>query len=552
MPQIIGTVFPDLSAAVAKTITVTPAAFRKMIMRTSAKTRAAQPLFSGCQFAGQRSDGGSLRHDANVTAVRCIVGDHDAGTMSLFAAAEALEAVGVIALLHTTASHTEDHPRWHCVLPTSGPVAATEHRRLVDRVNGALHGALTGESWTLSQSWYYGTVTGAVPPETAITDGRRYIDECVELDAIAIGKPATAGNGHADDASGFDFGEGADEAALYCAIAAGNGSHVAATRLAGLMVREGADEASIVRCLREAYHTRPTDRRDAGWRKAVAAIPRLVRGILSKEAAKPVDPAVAQPVDTVGTWPAPLADCAKIGVIGDFLAMVKDRTEADETGLAFTFLAEFGNVAGRGPHYYVEDSEHPARLNILLVGDSSKARKGSTHNRVRKVFRAVDQHWHTSCYATGLASGEGLISRVRDAAVKADAKTGMDEVIDPGIEDKRLLVFAGEFCSILVVMGRSGNILGGLLRQASDGQDLHNEAKNNPLRATAPHITVEGHITQRELTAALDTTSVYNGFLNRFLVVCCRRSCELPLVPYEPTLLTCCVELHRPLNPIKS
>jgi hypothetical protein len=24
------------------------------------------------------------------------------------------------------------------------------------------------------------------------------------------------------------------------------------------------------------------------------------------------------------------------------------------------------------------------------------------------------------------------------------------------------------------------------------------------------------------------------------------------LVPYEPTLLTCCVELHRPLNPIKS
>ena len=144
------------------------------------------------------------------------------------------------------------------------------------------------------------------------------------------------------------------------------------------------------------------------------------------------------------------------------------------------------------------------------------------------MFRAVDPHWHTSCYATGLASGEGLISSGARPIIKADPKTGMDEVIDPGITDKRLLVFAGEFASILAVMSRAGNILGGLLRQASDGEDLHNEAKNNPLRATAPHITVEGHITQRELTAALDTTSVFNGFLNRFLVVCCRRSCELP------------------------
>ena len=88
----------------------------------------------------------------------------------------------------------------------------------------------------------------------------------------------------------------------------------------------------------------------------------------------------------------------------------------------------------------------------------------------------------------------------------------MDEVIDPGIDDKRLLVFAGEFASILAVMGRSGNILGGLLRQASDGEALHNESKNNPLRATAPHVTVEGHITQRELTATLDNTNIFNGF----------------------------------------
>ena len=118
--------------------------------------------------------------------------------MSLFNAREALEAVGIIAILYTTARIPRTAPRWRCILPTSGPLAATEHRRLVNRLNGVLRGALGGESWTLSQSWYFGTVTGAVPPETAITEGRRYIDECAELDATAIGKPGTAGNGHAD------------------------------------------------------------------------------------------------------------------------------------------------------------------------------------------------------------------------------------------------------------------------------------------------------------------------------------------------------------------
>ena len=348
-----------------------------------------------------------------------------------------------------------------------------------------------------------------------------------ELDATAVGKGGAAGNGHAADTDGFDFG-GADAGALFDAIADGNGSHVAATRLAGLLVREGVGESEIIDRLEQAYNARPTDRRDAGWHKAVQAVPKLVRAIIAKDASNPADPAVEQPVDAVGTWPAPLADCARIGLIGDFLGMLKGRTEADEAALAFTFLAEFGNVIGRGPHYYVEDSEHPARISVLLVGDSGKARKGSTHNRVRKVFRAVDPHWYTNCHATGLASGEGLISRVRDPVIKADPKTGLDETIDPGVDDKRLLVFAGEFASILAVMSRAGNILGGLLRQASDGEDLHNEAKNNPLRATAPHITVEGHITRLELIATLDTTSVFNGFLNRFVIACCQRSCELP------------------------
>ena len=44
-----------------------------------------------------------------------------------------------------------------------------------------------------------------------------------------------------------------------------------------------------------------------------------------------------------------------------------------------------------------------------------------------------------SCVKTGPSSGEGLISEVRDP-VEDGAK-----VIDPGVEDKRLLVLEAEF-----------------------------------------------------------------------------------------------------------
>ena len=87
VPQIVGTAFADLSATSAKRIVVTPGAFCRLIARKRVPTKAAQPLFSGCEFGDRRSDSGCLRHDGNVKAVRCIVGDHDAGTMSLFNAA---------------------------------------------------------------------------------------------------------------------------------------------------------------------------------------------------------------------------------------------------------------------------------------------------------------------------------------------------------------------------------------------------------------------------------------------------------------------------------
>ncbi|MGH7963813.1 MAG: DUF3987 domain-containing protein, partial [Candidatus Binatia bacterium] len=128
---------------------------------------------------------------------------------------------------------------------------------------------------------------------------------------------------------------------------------------------------------------------------------------------------------------------------------------------------------------------------------------------------------------SGLSSGEGLISQVRDPVFKKEVE------VDPGESDKRLLVIEPEFASTLTVANREGSILSAVLRQAWDDGRLSTLArsdgiKKNGLTATGAHISLIGHITKQELLARLDDTSKGNGFANRFLWVLVRRSKELP------------------------
>src|SRR5262249_53469023 len=73
-----------------------------------------------------------------------------------------------------------------------------------------------------------------------------------------------------------------------------------------------------------------------------------------------------------------------------------------------------------------------------------------------------------------------------------------------------------------------GNILSAVLRQAWESGELGTLTKNNPTRATGAHISVIGHITRDELLRYLTATEQANGFGNRFLWLCVKRSKELP------------------------
>jgi hypothetical protein len=222
-------------------------------------------------------------------------------------------------------------------------------------------------------------------------------------------------------------------------------------------------------------------------------------------------------------------------VLGDLVRLIEPHTEADPAALLLQAAVMFGNVVGRTAHFTVEGDRHHLNLFVALVGDTAKGRKGTSEGRARAPFRMVDESWTAGRIVEGLSSGEGLIYQVRDAIEKLQPVKEGGRVIDyqtviedPGIVDKRLLVIESELASTLRVMAREGNTVSPVIRRAWDGHDLQVLTKNSPARATAPHVSIVGHITSDEPRRYLDRTEAGNGFANRFLFCCVRRSKLLP------------------------
>ncbi len=232
--------------------------------------------------------------------------------------------------------------------------------------------------------------------------------------------------------------------------------------------------------------------------------------------------------------PAPLAGAAFHGVGGDFVRIVEPHTEADSAGLLVQFLTAVGSLIGAGPHFVAERDRHPARLFAVLVGESSKGRKGSSWSHVRDVMQRVDPEW-SKRVPSGLSSGEGLIWAVRDPVIRREAVRERGHVVsyeavqaDAGVADKRLLVYESEFASALRVIERDGNTLSAQVRLAWDNGDLRVLTKESPAHATGAHISILGHVTADELRRYLGRTEIGNGFANRFLWIYVQRSKVLP------------------------
>lgn len=226
-------------------------------------------------------------------------------------------------------------------------------------------------------------------------------------------------------------------------------------------------------------------------------------------------------------WPKPMTEKALHGLAGDFIRLVRDETEADQHALLVQFLAFFGNCIGRSPFLMVGPTRHGTNLFAIIAGATARGRKGTSEGEVRRLMHLVDGDWTTNNICSGLSSGEGLIDVIRDPREGPPDKQGKPTLI-PGVVDKRCMVSEGEFARVLAQVARDGNVLSSILRQAWDGETLGTMVRNNPARATDPHISVVAHVTKFELLARMSETDLFNGLGNRFLWCCSRRTKKLP------------------------
>ena len=235
-------------------------------------------------------------------------------------------------------------------------------------------------------------------------------------------------------------------------------------------------------------------------------------------------------------YPAPLEEAAFHGLAGEIVRRIEPHTEADSAALLFQFLAAFGNLIGHD-HYIVADgTRHYLNLYGVLVGKSSKGRKGTSWNHIANVMERLDPEWRQDRVSFGLSSGEGLIWAVRDPIEETKPirekgrHTGEYEtyIANHGEDDKRLLMIEAEFANVLKVMAREGNTLSPVIRCAWDSGDLKTMVKNSPAKATKAHISIVGHITRDELRRLLTQTESANGFANRYCWLAVKRSKCLP------------------------
>jgi AAA domain/Primase C terminal 2 (PriCT-2) len=181
------TIFPDQYAKSMRVKSMTLCELRDLIQTTSGRSKAVLPFVKLASFNGVHNENNCLRYNAAVEEISGIELDYDKGEMTLDAAIAIAKKAKLAVLFYTSASYSELKPRWRLLAPTSKLLPPGEHAKLVARVNGLYGGVFSPESFTLSQSYYYGSVKNNPAHRAVVTKGK-CIDERGDLDATAVGK----------------------------------------------------------------------------------------------------------------------------------------------------------------------------------------------------------------------------------------------------------------------------------------------------------------------------------------------------------------------------
>lgn len=244
-------------------------------------------------------------------------------------------------------------------------------------------------------------------------------------------------------------------------------------------------------------------------------------------------------------WVSPMRKEAFHGVVGKYISRIFEFTEADKNALCIQFLILFGAMIGRKPYFQISSTRHFANLFAVIVGETSTGRKGMGLSNCKSFFKSLAEDFVRNNISDGLATGEGVIHRLRDKKEEeCDEEPPKDKknannppaqkkkrVVDVGVEDKRLLINEPEFVQVINASSKQGSILSGVIRKLWDCDSLANLSKGAAETATDPYVSIIGQITPMELTKTINEIDFSNGLGNRFMWVMSRSSKLLPLPP---------------------
>ena len=181
------TFFRDASATAKREITTTLRGLLPVLQDTRGSDKASLPWLKLAAFGEHRTDKASLRNNANVLTIHGVEADYDEAMITVERAERIIAQAGLAAVIYTSPSHTPGAPKWRILCPTSCAMQPGDRAGLLARLNGLFVGALAPESFTLSQSYYYGAVGGGEHHRVVALDGRP-IDLASDLAAGAIGR----------------------------------------------------------------------------------------------------------------------------------------------------------------------------------------------------------------------------------------------------------------------------------------------------------------------------------------------------------------------------
>lgn len=190
-------IFKSIKATRGRTDTQTLSGLCNLLRSTVALSKGRLPLLKLARFGERRSSKGSFRHDANIVEISGVEVEYDGEEVGFDTAVAKLRGAGLCFVAYTTPSHAPERPRWRVIAPCSRLLPPERRFQLVARLNGVLNGVLSSESFSLSQIFYFGSVQAAQGFQIEEVLEGKFIDQCEELDAGAIGKDR--GTGHAAD-----------------------------------------------------------------------------------------------------------------------------------------------------------------------------------------------------------------------------------------------------------------------------------------------------------------------------------------------------------------